>query len=226
MMPSFVRKIRPFVVLAGALLVIVVCAFLPAITPCTTPAALQHTLAEALTTSVPLPRNFFAPQGKENTAIYVLGGSQDCLIDKYRTAAELYRAGIGNTILVLSRKGITDYDHKLHRNLTNDEWSLKELIQAGIAKKNIEFISMEEEFFGTLTEAREVARIAHERNYRYLAIVTSQYHTARTWLSFSKYVNHERRLAVYASRDCSSSPQLLVEYFKLILYKYIVLPLS
>jgi uncharacterized SAM-binding protein YcdF (DUF218 family) len=225
-MLPLVRKISPFSAIAGALLVTVLCAFLLTITPCTSTTALQHTLATALTASVPLPSNFLTTQGEDKTAIYILGGRQDCLADKYRTAAELYRAGIGNAILVLSRKGMTEYDRGLHRNLTNDEWSLRELAKAGIAKEHIELVSIKEEFFGTLTEAKAMARIAHQRNFRCLVLITSRYHTARTWLAFSQYVKNDRLLAVYGSRDCSSSSQLLVEYLKLILYKYIVLPLS
>lgn len=184
--------------------------------------ALERALDVVLTKTAPLPEGSLAGRNRNDRAVYILGGAQNDLQEKFKIAAHLYRTGASGKILVLSRPGITEYDRTLRRNLTNDEWSLKELTKVGIAEGNVEFVALEEKFFGTLTEAKGIARLARERGYRRLILITTRRHTARTWLSFSHYLRSDA-LALYAAHDRSALPALVTEYIKLLVYKYAVL---
>jgi uncharacterized SAM-binding protein YcdF (DUF218 family) len=158
--------------------------------------------------------------------IYVLGGSQKSLSSRFQTAAELYRHGLCDKILFISNFGITEYNPVLERNLTNDEWALNKLVALGVNKIDIEAVSFHKGFFGTLTEAKGVADLAANRGYRYLILVTSQYHTARTWLSFSTVMKRQNvTLSICGSKDDTDLTGHLFEYLKLVLYHNFVLPL-
>ena len=92
------------------------------------------------------------------SVVYILGGTQDSLVLKFRTAIGLCGSGTAKKIMLLSTPAITEYDEILGRNLTNDEWALKELSGLGIACSHIEFIRAEDGFFGTLSEAKAVRK--------------------------------------------------------------------
>src|SRR5581483_9962193 len=105
-------------------------------------------------------------------------------------------------ILFLSQSGITEYSSKIGRNFTNDEWALEKLIKLGIPSELIEPVSIEKGFFGTLSEAQGISRIAVKRGYSRLILVTAPHHTMRTWLSFSRYLKgHDIKLYIYPSDD-------------------------
>jgi uncharacterized SAM-binding protein YcdF (DUF218 family) len=97
---------------------------------------------------------------------------------------------------------------------------VKSLVALGVEKKDIELLEIDEGFFGTLGEAREVSAIIAERGYGQLIIVTSSSHTSRVILSFSnELLGSGIRLYVHASNDPVGLKALLREYIKLIAYK-------
>jgi hypothetical protein len=57
-------------------------------------------------------------------AAYILGGDQTSLKAKYKAMSNIYKQGNCNTIIILSRSGITEYNPSFGRNLANNEWSL------------------------------------------------------------------------------------------------------
>jgi len=172
----------------------------------------------------PLPSDFITDRPQIKKVVYVLGGTQDSLSYRYRTAANLYRCGQVQKILILSRQGITDYDLNFKRNLTNDEWSEKKLEEFGINKNSIEFLTVSDGFFGTLAEAKVVSKIVVNRRFDVLILVTSTYHTSRVALSFSKYLKDKQvNMFVYGSDDAPGVWGLVFEYCKLLTYKYILL---
>ena len=183
-----------------------------------------YLLTKKLTKIEPLLAGSGASSSKTNAVVYVLGGPQTTLDSKFKTAAELYHQGLAKRILLLSVPGITEYDHQLRRNLTNDEWSINKLIEKGVNIEDIEPINLIKGCFGTLTEAKGISDIAYERGYKRLILVTNSFHSMRTWLSFSKFVKDRGiSLFLYAAPDHTSLYRLLSEYCKLILYKNYVL---
>jgi len=156
--------------------------------------------------------------------IYVLGGAQDSLKYRFGTAASLYKEAAAHTIAILSRPGITEYDPSLKRNLRNDEWSIKTLRELGVRKEDVELLGPEHGFFGTLTEAEECSREVVNRAYDVLILVSSYYHTARVQVSFAAYLdNRQVKMFIYGADDCPGLFGLLLEYLKLIIYRYVLL---
>jgi len=158
--------------------------------------------------------------------IYVMGGSQRSLTYRFQTATELYRKGEGHKLVILHEPGITEYDPKVERNLTNDEWAIRQLGDFGVEKKDIEFISTPRRFLGTLAESDAISRLVLRRHYKRLILVSSPYHTRRVWITFSKALSKNNVVIhVYPSGDSANLRTLLIEYLKLISYKFILLPI-
>jgi len=166
-----------------------------------------------------------SPQGSARV-IYVMGGSLRSLKNRFRTAAELYRKGIGKPIMILSQRGITEYDPRLGRNLTNNEWAIRELVHSGVKEEDIEFVSSKRGTLGTMREARVVSDLVSKRGHKCLIIVSSSYHTKRVWETFSRMlVNDHLILKIVPSNEDIRLRGLLLEYCKLMTYKYVLLPI-
>jgi uncharacterized SAM-binding protein YcdF (DUF218 family) len=156
--------------------------------------------------------------------IYVLGGSEGSLHERFNIAARLYHEKVAVKVMTLGRPGITAYDPVRGRNLTNDEWSREELIRLGVKSSDIEVIYAGEGFFGTLAEAKQVARLTPGRGYRQLILVTSEHHTRRAWLAFATNLAGQGiEVYAYMARDPEDLAMLAEEYVKLIVYRSFLL---
>jgi len=163
------------------------------------------------------------PQMKAD-AIYVMGGSQHSLESRFRKAADLYHKRISDSVLILSRPGITQYSHRLRRNLTNDEWSLFRLQQLGVPRRSVEAIPIKGGIFGTLREAKAISRLIEKRGYKQSIVVSSPCHTRRVKASFEKFLTPENvRFFVQASDGKSSFMGLVSEFIKLKVYQALLL---
>jgi uncharacterized SAM-binding protein YcdF (DUF218 family) len=184
-------------------------------------------LMKKLSKSEPVPANLIGSSRNSNGVIYVLSGSQETLKGRCRKAASLYHEGVAGKVLIVSRKGNTEFSPSLGRNLTNDEWAAGNLISFGIKKADIEMVSIPKGFWGTYREAKAISDITLKRGYRYLILVSSPYHTRRAWNSFSKFlIGRNVSLYVYGSDDRADLNELVIEYIKLLTYDNLLLPLS
>lgn len=185
---------------------------------------LRSALSERLKRDIPVGTEVHGGGMRVKRAIYVLGGDQESLEERFAIAANLYKSGLAIKILVLSRPGITAYDAELDRNLTNDEWSLRQLTAFGVAPDGMEAIFVEEGFFGTLAEARKVSKAVSEKDYDSLILVTSPYHTERAWRAFSGVTGSNKpELYVYSSKDWGTLAGLVIEYAKLLTYEILLI---
>jgi uncharacterized SAM-binding protein YcdF (DUF218 family) len=153
--------------------------------------------------------------------IYVLGGSEKSLQARLRTAARLLHAGEAKKILFFAAPGITRFDPALGRNLTNPEWTLRELQALGVEAEAAEPLALQPpEWFGTRAEARALAECSGERGYRSVVLVTSALHGRRTWYTFTDAFKErpDARLSLSLTGEQASLKQLLVEYGKLLVY--------
>jgi hypothetical protein len=190
----------------------------------------EYSLEQKMQTLL-LPRDYHSiPEsvGKDQRkiAIYVLGGSQDSLRVKYATVASLYRAGIGKKVMILHVPGKTEYDMALGRNLTNDEWSFKQLFDLGLAREDLEAISIPNYYFGTFSEARGLAGIMRRKGIQRLLIVCSSYHTKRVLITFSTILMDTGVvIEIHPAYEKVGLGLLFNEYAKLVFYKNILIPL-
>ncbi len=161
-----------------------------------------------------------------NNIVYVLGGWKGSLKKRFRFAANLYQQGLCKKILFLSRQGITEYDPQLGRRLTNDEWAIKVLINYGVKREDIEPVLLEKGFFGTFSEAKGVANLALTRRYKNLILITSSYHALRTRMTFSRFLkDHEINLYISTIDESIGLYPALLENFKILLYREVLLPI-
>lgn len=165
----------------------------------------------------------FTPEGK--TMLYVLGGAQRSLEPRFRTAAMLFHQEIARKIFLLDAPGITEYSSELGRNLTHNEWSQRQLEQLGLQPADVEFVSIDMGYFGTLAEARGVSNLILRGHYKRLVLVTSSYHTQRVWITFLHFLARQGvRVSICGSTERERTGNLLFEYIKLIVYQYVVIP--
>lgn len=180
----------------------------------------KQALARPLIKSEALP---IGPAGKpeSNIAIYILGGHRHSLERKFRVAAELYhQVGEGSRVLVLSKAGIMEYTASIKRNLAYDEWTTQALWVHGVRVEDIEPVRIEEGFFGTLSEAQAIPFLASRRGFSGLVLVTSPYHTRRTWETFQRFSRDlGLKLYVYPTDEKFYFRHILREYVKLLVYR-------
>ena len=163
--------------------------------------------------------------GSSTAAVYVLGGTQRSLRLKYQVVAEIRRDGVGAKILVATVPGITEYSGDLERNLTNDEWTVRELARNGVRSEDIEFISLHDGFFGTFSEARTLRAISAERGIEKLLLVCSAYHSRRVRVTFSALLRGSGvEIEVHTADEKVGRWALFVEYAKLVFYEHVLIP--
>ncbi len=153
-------------------------------------------------------------------AIYILGGSRESLERKFSVASRLYHDRIGEKILLLREPGILDYSLGLKRNRSYDEWVIEELTRLGVRTQDIETKNISREFFGTLSEAKNIPGIVAGQGYPRLALVTASLHARRTWVSFRRHAEMQNlMLCMYYSDEEWDLRECVQEMVKLIAYK-------
>ena len=151
---------------------------------------------------------------------YILGGSQQSLLPKFKIAARLYHQGKCKKLLILHTDGKTEYSRVLGRNLTNDEWALLKVAELTVPKSCVEFVKIRKGFFGTFAEARGISEVIKERRYNNIVLITSAYHTHRTRISFQNFLKDtDVALSVIASKENGTFMEHLVEFIKLRVYE-------
>ena len=186
---------------------------------------LLDSISRKLILEKPLPVSISETGLKIKPMIYVLGGNQYSLINRFRKAASLYHKGFSKKILILSRPGITEFSPELGRNLTNNEWAIMELERLNVRKEDIEPVSVQKKIFGTLSEAKDLSDIVRKKGCNRLILVTSDYHTRRVLHAFLKYgAENSFELYIYGSKNEKKFIDLLSEYMKLFVYDHFAIP--
>lgn len=159
------------------------------------------------------------PPSATMDAVYILGGCQASLEEKFKTVAKYYHNGTCKRILILSSPGITEYSSLLGRNLTNNEWAVLKLKKLGVSEKDIEPVDIGKGFFGTLTEAKSVSLFIEKRGYKNLMLITSPYHTKRVKVSFNSMLKDTGiKFYIRGTTEETSLPALISEFIKLRVY--------
>ncbi|MBP2675192.1 MAG: hypothetical protein H6Q84_2032 [Deltaproteobacteria bacterium] len=161
-----------------------------------------------------------------STLIYVPGGNQESLVPRFRKASDLYHRGVARKIHILSRPGITEYCPQLGRNLSNDEWSAREMEAFRVNGGDVVPVPVPPSYFGTLGEARRISAIVRQNGYKRLVVVSSSYHTRRLHHSFTRFLaGTPVEIYIYGADAGAGAGamDLVAENFKLLLYDHAVL---
>jgi hypothetical protein len=166
-----------------------------------------------------------ADSGHGRTALYILGGAGESQFLKFQKAASIYKQVDVSTVWVMQVDGITTFDPELSRNLTEDEWTLRELTRAGVPPEAIEFQRIEDRFFGTFSEARTLAVLCHEKRITTLLLVCAGYHARRVEVTFSALLSAGGvKIEIHPTDESVSAIGLLYEYVKKEWYETVLIP--
>lgn len=152
-------------------------------------------LAESLIVEKPLERA---------DAILILGGSAT-FMERTQKAAELYRKGISNRILLTDDGGEAGWSQAERRNPKFVELARKSLLEHGVPPTAIEILPAT--VAGTIDEARAFAEKAGAENLRSVLLVTSAYHTRRALWTFKRVsVENNPEIGIESARTGIQTP--------------------
>ncbi|HEX8370386.1 MAG TPA: YdcF family protein [Pyrinomonadaceae bacterium] len=152
-------------------------------------------LAESLIVEKPL---------KRADAILILGGSAT-FTERTQKAAELYRQGISERILLTDDGGQAGWSQAEQRNPKFVELARKSLIEQGVSPTAIEILPSP--VAGTIDEARALAEKAGAENLKSVLLVTSAYHTRRALWTFRKVsIENNVEIGIESARTGIQTP--------------------
>ncbi|GFE60847.1 YdcF family protein [Geobacter sp. AOG2] len=178
-----------------------------------------------LTTSVTLRNWLAAPlvvhrANARGDACYILAGG-GALWERLDAAAELVQMGRVKSILLMKDEHTGQFSFKANKTWTRTQWANDYLAWRGISPDRIGWIPQAEGLFGTLTEARTVAKNLPQ-NVKTLVIVSSAPHMRRSALAFRRALPDDIKLVPYAATSFESSYEMYhpiwLEYLKLFFY--------
>jgi uncharacterized SAM-binding protein YcdF (DUF218 family) len=117
--------------------------------------------------------------------------------DRATHGAELFRQGIAPVVVASGRR--------LRPNAGISELMEHDLIERGVPKEKILRLSHDAD--STKEEAETVAKLAKERHWKSIVVVTSNYHTRRTRYIYSRVFPAAISVSVASARDGSFDPE-------------------
>jgi uncharacterized SAM-binding protein YcdF (DUF218 family) len=125
---------------------------------------------------------------KKADVILVLSGSSVFKERVQRAAAE-YKKGVAEKVLLTDDGGHAGWSPEEEKNPKFVELARRELITHGVAEEDIEILKPE--VTGTIYEARALAEAMKKNNWKSLLIVTSAYHSRRSYDTFTELISDE-----------------------------------
>jgi len=129
-------------------------------------------------------------------AIVVLG-DDNFYADRATHAAELFRQGVAPQVVASGRR--------LRPNAGIGELMEHDLVERGVPREKI--LRFTQDADGTREEAQALGRLAVERHWKSLVIVTSNYHTRRARYIFQKVLPAGMEVSVAGARDGDFDPE-------------------
>jgi uncharacterized SAM-binding protein YcdF (DUF218 family) len=117
--------------------------------------------------------------------------------DRATHGAELFRQGVAPLVVASGRR--------LRPNAGISELMEHDLIERGVPKEKILRLSHDAD--STKEEAETVAKLAKERHWKSIVVVTSNYHTRRTRYIYSRVFPAGISVSVASARDVSFDPE-------------------
>jgi uncharacterized SAM-binding protein YcdF (DUF218 family) len=182
---------------------------------------LKHVLLNLLVKNEPMATIISGSSSNiHDSVIYVLGGAPESLKVRLEEAPLLYRQGVAKKILIDNDDLLMEYSSSVARNLSHNEWATGQLVRVGVKKEDIEAVVIEDGLWGTFSEAKTISHVVSSRGYRTLILVSSDYHTARVWYTFRKFMHRDNvNLFIYPVKDNPTNYMLLQELVKFACYR-------
>ncbi len=156
-------------------------------------------------------------------ACYVLAGG-GALWERLDAAADLVQMGRVSRILLAQDNMRGQFSFKANSSWTRTQWIADYLAWRGIPSDRIRWIPQAEGFFGTLTEARAVAKNLPE-DVKTLVVVSSAPHMRRSVLAFKRSLPVVVKVVPYAATEFVNSYEMhhpiWLEYLKLLVYSVV-----
>ena len=176
--------------------------------------------------SFPTIRNLLAAplvvhkQNASGDVCYVLAGG-GALWERLDAAADLVQMGRVAKILLMSDENRGPYSFKGNGSWTRKQWITDYLAWRGISADRISWLPQADDLFGTLKEARAVAK-SIPREVKTLVVVSSAPHMRRSLLAFRRSLPADVQVVPYAATELENSYEMhhpiWIEYLKLLVY--------
>lgn len=121
-------------------------------------------------------------------AIVVLAGSS-VYLERTNKAAEVFKQGIASKIILTDDGEETGWSRREQRNIPFVEMAQRNLVAQGVPAENIEIIKPIGS--GTIYEAQKCKEKAEQENWKIILLVTSAYHTRRTFWTFERVFENQ-----------------------------------
>lgn len=157
----------------------------------------------------------------EADAVYILAGG-NAFQERISTAVDLYHMDRVAQVMFLRDDGPGGYSFKAGKNWSPTDWYVDYLGWRNVPSRDVVILKKAEaSFFGTLSEARLLAKILPD-SIRSLVIVTSPAHTRRSLLAFRRTLPDKVSVIPYAAGKSRHSVEFYhpvwLEYLKLAAY--------
>jgi uncharacterized SAM-binding protein YcdF (DUF218 family) len=153
-------------------------------------------------------------------ACYVLAAG-NAIWERLAAASDLYHMKRVPMVILMQSGETGPYNFPAQSSWNQTQWELEYLVSRGVPKENVVTIETGEGFFGTLSEARVVARTLPPE-VKKLVLVTSAPHTRRSLLIFKRLLSANVQIIPFAATTFETSAEmydpLWLEYLKLFVY--------
>lgn len=160
-------------------------------------------------------------ENAQGDACYVLAaGSAMC--ERLAAASDLYHMKRIPLIILMNNSEKGPYSFPAQASWSPTQWSVEYLVWRGVPKEKIQIVAEVKGPFGTLSEAKNIAKTLPPGIKR-LVVATSAPHTRRSLLAFKKSLPPGVAVIPFAASSFETSAEcfnpLWLEYFKLLIYK-------
>ncbi len=156
-------------------------------------------------------------------ACYVLAGGVSTW-ERLAAGADLIQWKRVPRLLLMRNDGTYPYSFKAQASWTGTQWQMDYLAWRGVSLDRVVALEMPEGLFGTLNEARNVAKLL-PRDVKKLVVVSSPAHMRRVVLAFRRSLPTEVEVVPFAATSFEQSSEMYypiwIEYLKLLVY-YVV----
>jgi uncharacterized SAM-binding protein YcdF (DUF218 family) len=156
-------------------------------------------------------------------ACYVMSAG-NALGERLAAASDLYHMKRVPKIILMQDNERGPYSFTARTSWNRTQWAMEYLVWRGVPRESILIIQEYKGRWGTLLEARNLARIPAPE-LKKLVLVTSAPHTRRSLYTFRRVLSPNIRIVPFAATSFEASYEMYnpiwLEYLKLLVYRII-----